>query len=186
MLFPLRRIWSSFVTRFPSGVDSNSVTSSKTIFTKSSNPLSVPTISLSFFMIMWRRLPIALSTSSKYLYDNRGKINSIIVDRNISPCPPKLKHPYNLFISPYRFCMRIFNNKIFNVNLRRARYFYLQEGYFICNVENWINTSDSLPRGRSVDWLLVEDVVDAMMSWFKIYLIHFYLYTFFAFGITSW
>ena len=76
MLFPFRRIWSSLVTLFPSGVDSNSVTSSKTIFTKSSNPFSVPTISLSFFMMMWRRLPIALSTSSTKLSDIKGNCTS--------------------------------------------------------------------------------------------------------------
>ena len=76
MLFPFRRIWSSLVTLFPSGVDSNSVTSSKTIFTKSSNPFNVPTISLSFFMMMWRRLPIALSTSSTKLSEIKGNCTS--------------------------------------------------------------------------------------------------------------
>merc|ERR1711884_590408 len=59
MLFPLRRIWSSLVTRRPSLVVSNSVTSSSTMFTKSSKPMSVPTTSLSFFMMMCIRDPIA-------------------------------------------------------------------------------------------------------------------------------
>ena len=38
MLLPLSRIWSSLVILRPSGVDSNSVTSSRTMFTKSSKP----------------------------------------------------------------------------------------------------------------------------------------------------
>lgn len=126
MLFPLRRIWSSFVIRRPSGVislcnhkthqqrETNLFTSAETnvrhsvklyvqlgdvlehhvwlktgqghkrkwrinsrrtlnewtradserILTKSSKPSKVPTISLSFFITMWIREPIHLSTSS--------------------------------------------------------------------------------------------------------------------------
>lgn len=64
MWFPLSRIWSSCVILLPSGVDSYSVTSSSTMFTKSSKPRSVPTISLSLFMMMWMREPMHLSTSS--------------------------------------------------------------------------------------------------------------------------
>ncbi len=37
----------------------------KRILTKSSNPRRVPTISLSFFMMIWIREPIHLSTSSE-------------------------------------------------------------------------------------------------------------------------
>uniref|UniRef100_A0A6G5AH56 Uncharacterized protein n=1 Tax=Rhipicephalus microplus TaxID=6941 RepID=A0A6G5AH56_RHIMP len=65
MLLPLRRIWSSFVILLPSGVLSYSVTSSSTILTKSSKPRSVPTISLSLFMIMWILEPMHLSISSR-------------------------------------------------------------------------------------------------------------------------
>uniref|UniRef100_A0A2M4CEB1 Putative secreted protein n=1 Tax=Anopheles marajoara TaxID=58244 RepID=A0A2M4CEB1_9DIPT len=65
MLLPLSRIWSSFVILLPSGVFSYSVTSSSSMLTKSSNPSSVPTISLSFFMMMCIREPIHLSTSSR-------------------------------------------------------------------------------------------------------------------------
>lgn len=64
MLLPLSRIWSSFVMRRPSGVFSYSVTSSSNMLTKSSKPSNVPTISLSFFIIMWILEPMHLSTNS--------------------------------------------------------------------------------------------------------------------------
>lgn len=72
MLFPFKRIWSSLVTRLPSAVVSNSKTSSNTMLTKSSNPSKVPTISLSFFMIMWILEPIHLSTNSN---ENKKQIH---------------------------------------------------------------------------------------------------------------
>ena len=65
MLFPLSRICSSLVTRLPSGNISYSVTSSRTMLTKSSNPSRVPTISLSFFMIIWILDPMHLSINSR-------------------------------------------------------------------------------------------------------------------------
>lgn len=64
MLLPFSRIWSSFVIRRPSGVFSYSVTSSSNMLTKSSKPSNVPTISLSFFIIMWILEPMHLSTNS--------------------------------------------------------------------------------------------------------------------------
>lgn len=64
MLLPFSRIWSSFVMRRPSGVFSYSVTSSSSMLTKSSKPSNVPTISLSFFIMMWILEPMHLSTNS--------------------------------------------------------------------------------------------------------------------------
>ena len=68
MWLPFKRIWSSCVTLLPSGVDSYSVTSSRTMLTKSSNPSRVPTISLSVFIMMWIREPMHLSTNSTIKY----------------------------------------------------------------------------------------------------------------------
>lgn len=64
MLFPFSRIWSSLVILRPSEVFSYSVTSSSSMLTKSSNPSRVPTISLSFFMIICILEPMHLSTNS--------------------------------------------------------------------------------------------------------------------------
>eukprot|EP00882_Tetradesmus_deserticola_P009483 GHRQ01010012.1.p1 GENE.GHRQ01010012.1~~GHRQ01010012.1.p1 ORF type:complete len:139 (-),score=13.04 GHRQ01010012.1:10-426(-) len=51
MLLPFSRICSSFVIRLPSAVVSISCTSSSTILTYTSKPRSVPTISLSPFIM---------------------------------------------------------------------------------------------------------------------------------------
>lgn len=77
MLLPFNKIWSSFVIRLPSGVFSTSVTSSSSMLTKSSNPSNVPVISLSFFIRMWIREPIHLSTNSKNEMQNVNKVKTI-------------------------------------------------------------------------------------------------------------
>jgi len=68
MLFPFKSVCASFVDLRPFGVISYSVTSSRTILTKSSNPRRVPVNSRSFFITTHMREPIHLSMSS------RGKI----------------------------------------------------------------------------------------------------------------
>ena len=146
MLFPFRRIWSSLVTLFPSGVDSNSVTSSKTIFTKSSNPFNVPTISLSFFMMMWRRLPIALSTSSTKLSEIRGN------------------------------CTVQANNRLYYLPIDLALIISLQVNWtyyrLVAHSKLYVKFR-YLPNGRSVDWLLVEDAAEVIFLDFWTFLIQF-------------
>ena len=152
MLFPFRRIWSSLVTLFPSGVDSNSVTSSKTIFTKSSNPFNVPTISLSFFMMMWRRLPIALSTSSTKLSEIKGNC-TVQANNRFKPIQNGcyLSIDFALIISlqvNWTYYRLVAHSKL-----------YVKFRY--------------LPNGRSVDWLLVEDAAEVIFVDFLIFLFQF-------------
>ena len=146
MLFPFRRIWSSLVTLFPSGVDSNSVTSSKTIFTKSSNPFNVPTISLSFFMMMWRRLPIALSTSSTKLSEIKGNCTS--------------KQSIVLYYLPIDLAL------IISLQVNWTYYRLVAHSKLYVKFRY-------LPNGRSVDWLLVEDAAEVIFVDFLIFLFQF-------------
>lgn len=62
---PFNKIWSAFVSFLPAGVICISVTSSNTMFTYSSNPRRVPTISRSLFIITHIRLPIHLSMRAR-------------------------------------------------------------------------------------------------------------------------
>jgi len=64
MLFPFKSVCASFVDLRPFGVISYSITSSRTMLTKSSKPSSVPVNSRSFFMTTHIREPMHLSMSS--------------------------------------------------------------------------------------------------------------------------
>merc|ERR1719183_123910 len=71
-LFPFNKICDNVVTRVPSAVVSYSLTSSRTMLTYSSKPLSVPTSSLSPCITTHRREPTHLATSS------RGRRRSVV------------------------------------------------------------------------------------------------------------
>jgi len=75
MLFPFKSVCASFVDLRPFGVISYSVTSSRTILTKSSNPSRVPVNSWSFFITTHMREPMHLSMSSgnKYCVDRSSR-----------------------------------------------------------------------------------------------------------------
>jgi len=96
ILFPFKSVCASFVDLRPFGVISYSVTSSRTMLTKSSNPSRVPVNSWSFFITTHMREPMHLSINSV----NQHRINHRAEE---------LDRPFYLearFVKPFGFRVR--------------------------------------------------------------------------------